>query len=243
MHHNKNKKNKKLPPRTDMHLCVQVSVFVFVPVKWGEAELSFRLQHVSTAPQSQKSLVVAGQIVHEFWIDPFGFYELKILFATSRARKRHGGYGSEGPPCKVAFWVQQWEGRVDKHVLCLIRPKTYFSMKDVASIMSRCLKTCVTGTLSRQPDKWNGKGWGAMIINATTKEETRCLIPEIQSISRSAPPLSEQHTRLQPSDDYLFISVGRPPTSVAGKAQSCLLADEDLSPPRLYTHILPRCWK
>lgn len=38
--------------------------------------------------------------------------------------------------------------------------------------MSRCLKTCVSGKLSSQTDKRNGKGWGAMLINATTKEET-----------------------------------------------------------------------
>lgn len=45
-----------------------------------------------------------------------------MAFATSRESERHGGYGLEGSPCKVAFWVQQREGRVDKHVLCLIRP-------------------------------------------------------------------------------------------------------------------------
>lgn len=162
-----------------MHVRVHISVFVCLPVTWGEAELSFLLQHVSTTPQSEKSLVVAGQIVHEFWIDPFGFYELKIVFATSRTSKHHGGYSLEGPPCNVAFWVQQREGRVDKHLLCLIRPETYFSIKDMASIMSRCLQTCMSGKLSSQADKRNGKVWGAMIINATTKEETHCLIPEI----------------------------------------------------------------
>lgn len=71
------------------YVCVSLSVCL--PVKWGEAELSFLLHHVSTAPQSQKSLVVAGQIVHEFWIDPFGFYELEIVFATSRVSDCHGG--------------------------------------------------------------------------------------------------------------------------------------------------------
>lgn len=154
-----------------------MSLSLCLPVKWGEAELSFQLQRVSTAPQSEKSLVVAGQIVHEFWIDPFGFYELKIFFATSRASKRHGGYSLEGPPRNKAFWV--CEGRVDKHVLCLIRPETYFSIKDMASIVSHCLQTCMSDKLSGQADKRNGKVWGAMIINATTKEETHCLIPEI----------------------------------------------------------------
>lgn len=144
-----------------MHVHVHVSLLwclVCLPVKWGEAELSCWLQHVSTAPQSEKSLVVAGQIVHEFWIDPFGFYELKIAFATSRSSERHGGYSLEGPPCSAAFWVQQREGRVDKHVLCLIRPETYSSIKDMASIMSHCLQTRVSGKLISQADKRNGKG-------------------------------------------------------------------------------------
>lgn len=74
-----------------MHVCACLCVCMCLPVKWGEAELSFLLHHVSTAPQSQKSLVVAGQIVHEFWIDPFGFYELEIVFATSCASECHGG--------------------------------------------------------------------------------------------------------------------------------------------------------
>lgn len=46
------------------HACLHV--FVCLPVKMREAELSFRLQLVSTGPQSQKLLVDAGQIVHEF---------------------------------------------------------------------------------------------------------------------------------------------------------------------------------
>lgn len=33
----------------------------------------------------------------------------------------------EGLPCKVAYRVEQCKGRVDKHMLCLIRPKTDFT--------------------------------------------------------------------------------------------------------------------
>lgn len=74
--------------------------------------------------------------MHEFLIGPFGFYELEMFFATSRASECHGGSlggiamqsGMQGKPC---------EGRVDKHMLCLIRSQTDSSIADVASVMSR----------------------------------------------------------------------------------------------------------
>lgn len=35
-----------------------------------------------TAPKFQKWLALVGQIVHEYWIDPFGFYKLDMTLAT-----------------------------------------------------------------------------------------------------------------------------------------------------------------
>lgn len=57
------------------------------------------------------------------WILNWSFWLLWIKNALChKSRERHGGYSLEGLPCKVAVWVQQCEGRVDKHGLCLIRP-------------------------------------------------------------------------------------------------------------------------
>lgn len=58
------------------------------------------------------------------WILNWSFWLLWIKNSLQVVQASAMVDSLQGLPCKVAYRVQQCKGRVDKHVLCLIRPNT-----------------------------------------------------------------------------------------------------------------------